>query len=283
MDSRRSLRFKSGERSCSHVELLGVLDLSELLSLGHHVLVLDTHHSGGGSSPGLSVGDVLGSEGSLEGREVLEVGGVDGGEGDAGGGLAADKGTEGSSVLDDAVSDTLGSAEGREEGDELDGLAIVGDGDELGLTLLDELSDVVKTVLEDNGLVTDELALVATLAGLSLGLESLLLLSSGLGLVPVEELEELVGLVLLEHLGEDVEGRGHLQSHHEHSLLSLDSDVLGPLDESGEVSSGLDVTTDAEVSGRLLEKSVGGFGGLAGLSGDNGTLRRGLLRHFVCF
>jgi hypothetical protein len=273
--SRRSLRFKRGGPRYSHVELLGVLDLSELLSLGHHVLVLDTHDSGGSLRPGLSIGGVLGSEVSLESREVLEVGGVDLGERDAGGGLGVDEGTEGGSVLDNAVGDALGSAESGEEGDKLDGLAIVGDSNELGLTLLDELSDVVKTVLEDNGLITNELVLVATLAGLGLGLESLLLLSSGLGLVSVEELEELVRLVLVEDLGEDVESGGHLESHHEDSLLSLDSDVLGPLDESGEVSSGLDVTTDTEASGGLLEESVGADSGLAGLLGDDGTLGGG--------
>ena len=36
--------------------------------------------------------------------------------------------------------------------------------------------------------------------------------------------------------------------------MSLNADVLGPLDESGEVAHGLDVTTDAEVLGALLEE-----------------------------
>jgi len=36
--------------------------------------------------------------------------------------------------------------------------------------------------------------------------------------------------------------------------LSLNADVLGPLDESGEVACGLDVTTNTEVLGALLEE-----------------------------
>ncbi len=55
-------------------------------------------------------------------------------------------------------------------------------------------------------------------------------------------------------MGELVNGWWNLESHHEDGLLSLNADVLGPLDESGEVAYGLDVTTDAEVLGALLEE-----------------------------
>ena len=40
------------------------------------------------------------------------------------------------------------------------------------------------------------------------------------------------------------------------ALLSLDADVLGPFDETGEVASWLDVTTDSEVLGALLEEAL---------------------------
>lgn len=62
-------------------------------------------------------------------------------------------------------------------------------------------------------------------------------------------------LVLVNGSGELVDGWGNLKSHHEDGLLSLDTDVLGPLDETGEVADGLDVTTDTEVLGGLLEES----------------------------
>ena len=40
------------------------------------------------------------------------------------------------------------------------------------------------------------------------------------------------------------------------ALLSLDADVLGPFDETGEVASWLDVTTDSEVAGVLGEEGA---------------------------
>lgn len=43
---------------------------------------------------------------------------------------------------------------------------------------------------------------------------------------------------------------------HENSLLSLNSNVLGPFDESGKISLGLDVTSNSEVTGVLLEEGV---------------------------
>lgn len=57
----------------------------------------------------------------------------------------------------------------------------------------------------------------------------------------------------------------HLQSLVEDDLLSLESDVLGPLDESGQVLLGGDVASDTEGLGSLLEERVlGGLGGLLG-------------------
>jgi len=57
----------------------------------------------------------------------------------------------------------------------------------------------------------------------------------------------------------------HLQSLVEDDLLSLQTDVLGPLDESGQVTLGRDITSDSERLGSLLEKGVlGRLGGLLG-------------------
>ena len=42
----------------------------------------------------------------------------------------------------------------------------------------------------------------------------------------------------------------------ENSLLPLEADVLGPLDEAAEVPLGLDVLANAEVAGSLLEQGV---------------------------
>jgi len=110
---------------------------------------------------------------------------------------------------------------------------------------------VVETELEVDGLLS-----LLVLTGFSLRLKSKLLLLSVLGRVFGEELEKVGSLVLLESLSELVDGGGHLQSGEENSLLSLNTDVLGPLDKSGEITLGLDVTTDSEVSGALLEKGA---------------------------
>ena len=67
-------------------------------------------------------------------------------------------------------------------------------------------------------------------------------------------LATLLTLVLLECLGELVDGGGHLQSLHQNSLLSLDADVLRPFDEAGEVTLGLDVSAKSEILHILLEQ-----------------------------
>jgi hypothetical protein len=52
------------------------------------------------------------------------------------------------------------------------------------------------------------------------------------------------------------DGWWDLQALHENSLLSLNSDILGPLDETCEVCLGLDVSTDSKVTWVLFEQSV---------------------------
>lgn len=66
---------------------------------------------------------------------------------------------------------------------------------------------------------------------------------------------------------------GNFKSLEEDSLLSLESDVSGPSDESGEVSLGLDITTDSEASGLSLEEGVLLLFSLLGLSNLLGSFR----------
>ena len=42
-------------------------------------------------------------------------------------------------------------------------------------------------------------------------------------------------------------------------LLPLQHDVLGPSDEAGQIALGLDILTDAEILGPLLEERVDGL------------------------
>ena len=218
------------------------------------MLILDTHKT---TTPKFSLVEVLvelSHEVLLEGVEVLEVLLSNLGESDASGGLGVAELSKSSLSLDEAVWDTLLSAESWEEDHHLEWVNVVSDDNELGLTFLDEGGNVVETELEVDWLLSDESVLLSALSGLSLGLKSGLLVLGGLWGVLGEELEELGGLVLVNGLGELVKSWWGLESHEEDSLLSLDSNVLWPFDESGKVSLWLDITTDSEVSWGLLEK-----------------------------
>jgi len=258
----------------SHVGLLGELDFSELFSLGHHVLVLDTHNTTTPLSLEVGVLVELGVEGSLEGIEILHVFLLDLGESDASGGLGVAKLTELGLTLDEAVWDSLGSAESWEEDHDFSWVDIVGHDDELGLTFFAEGGDVVETEFK-----VDWLWSSIGLLGFSLGLESILLLFLGLWGVLSEELEELTGLVLVNGVSELSKHWWGLQSLHHDSLLSLDSDILWPLDESGEVFLWLDITTDSEVSWALLEEGRS-TGSSSTAGGDDLTLLDNFLWHF---
>jgi len=229
--------------------LLGELDLDESLASGHHVLVLDSHDTTTPLSDEVVVIVELGLELSAELLKIDEVFTTDIGEGNASGSLEVDKLTEVSLAADEAEGDTLLSAESGQVDNELNRVDIVGDDDELGLVLLNKSGDMVETKLEVHGLV----GLLGTTL-LSLGLESVGLLLLGLRGVLSEQFKELGSLVLLEGLGELVDLRGDLESLHEDSLLTLDSDVARPFDKAGEVARWLDVSSKTEVASILLEE-----------------------------
>ena len=63
-------------------------------------------------------------------------------------------------------------------------------------------------------------------------------------------------LVLINGLGELVDGWWNLETLEKNALLSLDTDVLWPFDKAGEVADWLDVTTNSEVPCGLLEEGV---------------------------
>jgi hypothetical protein len=178
------------EGNNSHVSFLGELDFSELFSLEHHVLVLDAHDT---TSPDSSQGFVfveLHSEVLGEEFEVLVVFFSQFGDSDAGGGLLVDELSESCLSLDEAIGDSLLSAESGEEHHHLEGVDVVGDNDELGLAFFDEGGHVVETELEDDWL-GGLLGISATFLDLGFLQESLLLFLVGLGLVLSEQFKEL--------------------------------------------------------------------------------------------
>jgi hypothetical protein len=62
--------------------------------------------------------------------------------------------------------------------------------------------------------------------------------------------------------------RWDLQTEVEDLLLALQADILGPLHHAREVSSGLDILADTEVTGLLLDKRVLTTSALANLCKD---------------
>lgn len=158
--------------------------------MGHHVLVLDTHDTTAPVSSELLVFVELSTEVLGEELKVLEVLLADFGQCNAGGSLGVNKLSEACLALDEGEGDTLLSAEGRKEDEELDRVNIVSHNDELGLALLNELGNVVETELEDDWLST-LLGISTTLLGLSLRLKSGLLLLLGLWLIFSEQFKEL--------------------------------------------------------------------------------------------
>ena len=241
------------------------LDLADLLAAGNHVLVLDTHDTTAPlAAEGLVLVELL-EELLFEGLEVLEVFLVDLSEGKAGGSLEVDELAKSGLSADEAERNFLLAAEGGEMDNSLDGVDVVGNDNELGLVLLDEGGNVVKTELDVHGLGG------LGILGLSSSLKAELLLLARLGRVLSEELEELGSLVLVDGLVELSDGWGDLKAAHKDSLLALDADIAGPFDETGEVALGLDVTSNAEVAGVLGEEG-GLVIGLAGGTTDNDLL-----------
>lgn len=155
--------------------------------------------------------------------------------------LLVDDGTETGLALDDDVRDTHLAAEGREVDNELDGVNIVSDHDEGGLLRLDQGDDVIKTVLGEQGLLGIIFSILVLSSSSSGGFEAGLLLLLALGSVLVQELEQLSSSVLVEGVGELGNSRRDLEALVKDDLLALKADIFGPLDEAGEVTSGLDV------------------------------------------
>jgi len=133
---------------------------------------------------GVSVASVLASS------ESSFIFRLDSSQADASSGLLVDEGTELGLAGDNSVSNTHLVAEGRKPHHEFERINIVGNQDKLGLLLLDELGDVVETVLGDEDVLLgfDGLAFSFSLGLLdTLGL----LFSSSLGSILGEETEDI--------------------------------------------------------------------------------------------
>lgn len=159
-------------------------------------------------------------------------------------------------ALDDAVRHTHLATKSGQEDHQLNGINVVGDEDQRRLLVLDQTDNVVETVLDSVGLLGHILLLLSVLNGLSLLGETLLLLLLGLRAVLVQQAEGLGGQVLVGSVRELSDRRRNLQTHVKDLLLALKTDILGPLHETREVALGLNILTDTEVTGTLLDEWV---------------------------
>ena len=222
--------------------------------------MLDSHDTTSVLSSESRVLVVQRSEVTSESVEIVLILFLDLSESNAGCGLLVDKLTETGLVLDESIRDILLATEHREVENKLDGVDIASDEDELGLVVLDERGDGAQTESVDGVGVTGLLVLASSGSFL---LKSLGLLSLGLRLVFSQKLESFLSLVPLQSFLELGDLWWDTESLQKNLLLSLNSDVLWPLDKSRQISLVHHITTNAVISRALLEESLVGCVSLA--------------------
>jgi hypothetical protein len=219
--------------------LLGVTLLDGLDQLGELGLVLGSDLSDGENSGGLLKSAYI-QRSTKSGKFYLLV----------------DDSAESGLALHNGVWDTHLAAESWQEDDELNWVDIVWNEDQRSLLVLDETDNVVETVLDGVWLLGDILLLLTLLDGGSLLQETLLLLGLGLWAVLVEELEGKSSGVAVKDVLELSDGRWDLEAEVQDLLLALKTNILWPSHHAGEVALWLDVLTDTEVAGALLDERV---------------------------
>jgi hypothetical protein len=113
---------------------------------------------------------------------------------------------------------------------------------------------MVQTEFDVEWFGTNVLSLVASLAGFSFSLKSIFLGLSSLRRILSQKFEKRCTLSFINGSQKSVDGWWRLKSHEKDSLLTLNSNILRPFHETGKISNGLNVTTNSEVTGILLEK-----------------------------
>lgn len=135
---------------------------------------------------------------------------------------------------------------------------------------LHQSGNVVQAKLDSQRLLTANNLLTGSL-GLGSSAQTQLLVGLSLGLVLVQQAEQVGGSVLVQGAGELVDGRRDLQAALQDGALALEADVLGPADHAGQVALGLDIVADGEVAGALLDQGVALLGGGLALGGQRGS------------
>lgn len=136
----------------SHVSLLLEFDFSELFSVCHHVLVLNTHNTTTPGSSELFVVVELSLEVLGEEFQILVVFLSNVSQSNASSGLLVNKFTESCLSLNEGEGDTLLSAESWEECHQFNWVNIVSHNNDLGFSFFNKSGNVVKTELKNEWL-----------------------------------------------------------------------------------------------------------------------------------
>merc|ERR1719174_1372740 len=262
--------FIESKQEDNNLNLQGSLPVLGLLDLGNASSRLGAHAAPTPVLPDLVEPlIVVGLDGLNQLGEGAAVARLNLSDGQARGGLPPADSAEARLVLDDAVRDSHLPAESGQEHDQLDRVDIVSDDHELSLLLLHESGDGVDTVSHHGSPLGGSVLLALSPGGGSLP-QPLLLGLLGLGPVFVQELEQLGGCLPVQVAVELVHCGGNLQSGLQNHLLALETDVLGPPHEPGQISGGLDVLADTKVPGSLLEERIDDSLHLLPLDGQRG-------------
>jgi hypothetical protein len=171
------------------------------------------------------------------------------------------KGSKTSLILHNHERDLHLTAESGHPHNEFDGVNVTGDQDKLGLLLLDEGRDVLESELDNIGDLV--VRFLASSSGGSNLLDSLLLGSRSLRAILVKKSEDSHGLILAQSFGELVDRRGDLKTLVQDSTLTLDADILGPTNETTEVTAlGADRSSNSGGTSAGGVKRIGGLGDL---------------------
>jgi len=187
--------------------------------------------------------------------QSTSVTGLNSGDSHTGSGLPAANTSKPGLILNNAVGHSHLSAKGGQKQNELNGVNIISDNDQLGLFLLNQGGNGINTMVY-HGLPLGRLVVLTLGAGLSASFQALLALLLGLGTVIVQKSEQLQSGLPVQSRLELVDWGRDLQTGLKNGLLPLEPNVFGPSHESAQIPLRLNTLTNLEVAGSGHEKGV---------------------------
>ena len=135
---------------------------------------------------------------------------------------------------------------------------LISNDDQVGLLSFNQSDNVVQTIFDKQWLLTVSLGVGLLSASdiLSNSCQTLLLLLLGFRAVLVQQFEQVCSSVLVQSIAELSNGWWDLETLVKDNTLTLETNVFGPFNESGQITGRLNVLTDCERAGALLEAGI---------------------------